>query len=248
MEWVNHINVHQVSCCGFICQVYRVFQRQVPYRECFKFCIACKAAAFVFVIYLGQTYSQFATAWTRCCDNYQRFCCFNKIIFAVTFITYNCFYIAWIVWDRVMLVAFDTQIAQFCNKVICGRLMVISCKHNAIYRNTHFLEFICKTQDIHIVRNTQVSAYLCFFYVICRNAENNFCIVAQCLKQFDFCIRFKARQNSGRVEIVKQFATKFQVKLTVKLIYTFFDFAGLFFYIQFVAESFFKHLMLLRFK
>ena len=52
MERIDHVNVSKICCCCFICNIYRVLERDRPDRECLKFCVACLDAALILVIEL----------------------------------------------------------------------------------------------------------------------------------------------------------------------------------------------------
>ena len=52
MERVNHINIVKVGGRRLISDVYGVLERNVPYREGFKFRVSCLNAALVLVVKL----------------------------------------------------------------------------------------------------------------------------------------------------------------------------------------------------
>lgn len=66
MEGVDHVDVIKVCGCGFVCQIYGVFERDIPDGEGFELCIACGGAALMLMIELAQAGCHLATAGTRC--------------------------------------------------------------------------------------------------------------------------------------------------------------------------------------
>ena len=72
MERVNHIDIVQVSCRRFIGQIDRVLERDIPDRECLKFCITGLNAALVFMVQLGKAGCHLAAARARCRNDDQR--------------------------------------------------------------------------------------------------------------------------------------------------------------------------------
>ena len=65
MEGVDHIHVGQIGRRGFIGQIDRVLERQVPDREGLVFGVARANAAPVLVIELAQAGGHFAAARSR---------------------------------------------------------------------------------------------------------------------------------------------------------------------------------------
>lgn len=65
MEWVDHVDVVEVGCGSLVGYVDRMFEREVPNRECLKLSVSGSYAMFVFVVELAQAYSHFAATRTR---------------------------------------------------------------------------------------------------------------------------------------------------------------------------------------
>ena len=86
MEGVYHVHVIQIGCCRLVCDVDRVFQLKVPYRECLKLGISRPYPAFVLVIKLGEADRHLARAWPWGCDDDKRTRRDNVVIFAESII------------------------------------------------------------------------------------------------------------------------------------------------------------------
>ena len=54
MEWVDHVDIIQISGSCLISQVYRVLQRDIPDWESLELGIACADSSLVFMIKAGK--------------------------------------------------------------------------------------------------------------------------------------------------------------------------------------------------
>ena len=109
VERVYHVHVVKVSRRRLIRNVYRVLQRQVPYRERFKFSIASPYAALMLMIKLAQAHRHLSAARSRRGNNYQRPAGFYVFVLAVAFGADYQLHVARIALYRIMPVYADAQ-------------------------------------------------------------------------------------------------------------------------------------------
>ena len=95
-ERVDHIDIVQISCGSFVCQINRMLQRNIPDRECLKLRITGTNTTFLLMVQLRQAGSHLSASRTRSCDNNQRTSGFDVIILSRAFVTDNMRNIIWI--------------------------------------------------------------------------------------------------------------------------------------------------------
>ena len=179
MERVDHIYIIQVSSCCFVCQIDRMFQRNVPDWECFKFGITGSYSAVVFVIQLGKTGCHFSASRSWCSDNYQRSCGLDIFVLSISFITYDKRDIAWISGNTVVEIYFDAEFFKTFLEMISTFLTGITCNAYTAYIETTFCKGIDQTQNIFIVSNTKVSSHFVFVNICSTDNDNDLCLIAQ---------------------------------------------------------------------
>ena len=86
MKGVYHIEVPNISRSGLIGDIYRMFEREIPYGEGFELGISRLQTHFVIMIKLGKTGSQLATGRSRCGDDNQLVFSLNILIGAIALI------------------------------------------------------------------------------------------------------------------------------------------------------------------
>ena len=119
-----------------------MFQRNVPDREGFKFCIACVDTTFVFMVELGKAGSHFAASRSRCGYNNQRTGGFNIFVLAVAFVADNERNVAWITGNGIMQIYTDSQVFQLGFKSHGAGLTGKLCDDNAAYEKASVLKGI----------------------------------------------------------------------------------------------------------
>ena len=89
MEVVNHINVLDIGGRRLVGDIDGMFQRQIPYRECFELRISRFNSPLVFVIELSETGCEFSAVWSGCVHDDERTRRFDIRIFSVSFVGNN---------------------------------------------------------------------------------------------------------------------------------------------------------------
>ena len=153
MEGVNHIYVIQICCRRFVCQVYRMLQRDIPDWEGLEFCIACMDPSFVLVVELGQTGGHFSASGTGCCDNHKGSGGFNVLVFAVAFITHDEGNIAGVSFYGIVQINFDAQFFQLIFVFIGAVLPGILGDDNASHIKASASEGVYQAEHINIISN-----------------------------------------------------------------------------------------------
>lgn len=86
VERVDDVDVVKVGGGGFVGQVDRVFQRNVPDRESFEFGISGVDSSFVFVVELRKANGEFSAAWAWGCDHHERAFGFNVFVLTISIV------------------------------------------------------------------------------------------------------------------------------------------------------------------
>ena len=161
MEGVDHVDVFQVSCCCFISDIYRMFQRNAPDWECLEFCIADISSSLIVMVQLRQACRKFAGSAARSCYNYQRFCYLDVWICTITFITYDSLNVCRITLSESVFICLDASALQLVNEHIYRRAVVfVSCYYDTVDFQIIFTECVDETQYFQVIRDTKVST--CF--------------------------------------------------------------------------------------
>ena len=179
MERVNHINVSQVSCGGFVGKVYRVLERQVPDRKGFKLSITSFNTTFIFVIKLAQTGCHFSTSRAWCCNNNKRTSGFYIIIFSKAFVAVNQRYVRRVAFDCIMIVSLDIHSLELIAESLCRFLSLIVSDYNASNHKTTVLELIAQTENVLVISNSKVTANFVFLNINRANYDDDFCNIGK---------------------------------------------------------------------
>ncbi len=123
---VHHVDILQIDCCGFIGNVQRVLQRNIPDRESLEFRIAGHAPLTAFVVQLVQAGSQLAAAGTRSGNDDNRLGRRNISVLAEALFADDLFDIGRITFDGAMGIDFDVAFFEFVDEHFSGRLSVIA--------------------------------------------------------------------------------------------------------------------------
>ena len=82
VERVDHVHVVEVGGSCFVSNVYRVFQWQVPDRECLIFGVSGLGTAFVLMIELAEAHCHLAAARSWSCYHNERTCGLDIVVLA----------------------------------------------------------------------------------------------------------------------------------------------------------------------
>ena len=154
-----------------------MFQRNIPNWESLEFGISCMNSTFMFMVELGEAGCHFSTSRSRCGDDYKWSCCFDVIIFSITFIANDKRNIAWIAINGVENIYFDAEFFQFLFEINSSRLTGKLCDCNASDIKSTLLKNFSKTQYISIISNTKVTTNFIFFNISSTDYNDNFCMV-----------------------------------------------------------------------
>ena len=90
--------------------------------------------------------------------------------------------------------------------------------NHAAHEQVKAFEFVHQTQDVFVVGNAVVAAYLAFLNGVGGHHDNDLGLVLQALQHAHFHVGFETREHAGCVVIIAQFAAKFQIQLTAELV------------------------------
>ena len=125
VEGVNHVHIVEVSSGSLVCDVHRMLQRQVPYRERLELGITGTDAALVFTIELTQAHSHLTAARTRSRDDDQRTGRLHIIILSETLVRSNQFHVVWIAVNEIVEIRLDAHTFQTVAELVGSPLSII---------------------------------------------------------------------------------------------------------------------------
>ena len=203
MEWVDHVDIIQISGSCLISQVYRVLQRDIPDWESLELGIACADSSLVFMIKLGKTGSHFSASRSRRCDNNQRAGGFDIVILAVSLVTYDQGSIAWITWDIIKDINLDSKLLQTLLERISTVLSGVTCDADASYIKSSACKFVHQTEHVLIICDAKVTADLILFNIRCTDYDYDLCLVGKLHQHAQLAVWLKSWKNTGSVVVIK---------------------------------------------
>ncbi len=102
MMFINQNFIFQVNSGRFICNIYLMIDRQIPYRKCFKFCKPGLYSVLILMVEIAQAGGKLAATWSRTRNYHNRICGLNILICSKSLIADNQVNIRRISFCRVM--------------------------------------------------------------------------------------------------------------------------------------------------
>ena len=214
-----------------------MLQRNIPDGEGLKFGIAGLDAPQVVVIKLGQTGRHLAASGSGCGDDHQRSGGLNIVVAAVAVLADDQRDVGRVALDGVVDVDGDVLLLQLRLELICAVLAGVMGDDHAAYVQASLLELLSQTEDILIVGDAQIAPDLVLLDVRGTDDDDNLRVIGELHQHAKLGIRRKARQDSGGVKIIKQFAAKLQIELVSELTDALLDVLGLHFYVFFIVKT-----------
>ena len=137
MERIDHINVHKIGRCRLVRQIHRMFQRKVPDRERFEFCVAGNSSPLVFVVQLRQTRGELSAARAGCGDNDERSGRFYEFVFTISFVADDGADVSRVSGYTVMKVMPHSYVIEALYEPFGGLLAHILCDDDGAYKYSH---------------------------------------------------------------------------------------------------------------
>ena len=119
------VHIAQVRSGGFVGDIHRMLQRQVPDGEGLKFCVAGLDAAAVLLVQLAEAGGHLAAAGTGSRHHDERPRGLDVFIFAVAFFADDGLDVEGIAGDDVVMVDPDAELAETGEESVGGRLSVV---------------------------------------------------------------------------------------------------------------------------
>ena len=203
MEWINHVDIIQISGSSFISQIYRVLQRDIPDRESLEFGIACADSSLVFMIKLGKTGSHFSASRSWCRDNNQWAGGFNIVILAVSLVTYDQGSIAWITRNIIKDINLDSKLLQTLLECICAVLSGVTCDADTSYIKPSACKLVHQTEYVLIICDAKVTANLILLNIRRTDYDYDLCLVGKLHQHAQLAVWLKSWKNTGSVVVIK---------------------------------------------
>ena len=173
MEGVDHVHVLQIRRSRFVRHIQWVFERQVPDGESLKLCVSRLFASRVFVIELAQTNRHLAATRSGSSYHHQRTRGLDIIIAAEALLGSNQLHVMRITLDGIMIIHTDAFPLQPLAVRVCGTLARIVRNHYRRDQKSTRSELFAETQDIFIIRNTQILANFITLNIQSGNNDND---------------------------------------------------------------------------
>ncbi len=192
MKGVNHIKVADIRGCRLVCDVDRVFKRQIPDGKGFVFCIPCGIAALVLVIKLRQASRKLAASRSRSGDDDKRSCRLYIGIGAVAYVAYykvDVVRIAFGVAVNIYLFAATLKLVLKKNGgMLLGKLSYDNRTDTYPYR----AQIFDKPKQVHVVSYAKICPHFIALDICRAYAKNHFEFIFEVLKKLYFYIGVKA--------------------------------------------------------
>ena len=160
MIGVDHIDVREIRCCGFVGKVHRVLERQVPDGERLILGVARARAAAVLMIELAQARRHLARAGTRRGDHHDGAGGLDVVVFAVAVVGDDQRDVGRVVLDGIVPVDGHAEILQLAREQVGGVLPMILRDDNAAHIQPDGAEGVDQAHDVQIVGDAEVAAAL----------------------------------------------------------------------------------------
>ena len=179
MEGVDHVYIVQVGGRGFVGDVHRMLQRQIPDGEGFKFRIARAHTVPVFVVQLGQAGGHLPAARSGRGDHHQRARGGNVIILAVAVLADDVGDVRWIIGDAVQAVYVQPQLLHALHEDFRGRLAGVLRQRDAAHEKPEIAEYVHQAHHIRIVGDIQIAALFVLFNIVRVDGDYDFRLILQ---------------------------------------------------------------------
>ena len=239
MEGIDHIHVVEVGSRGFIGDVDRVLERQVPDGEGLKLRVTGFHAVLVLVIELRQADCHLAGAGAGSGDDHQFSGRLDIIVPSVAVVADDQIDVGGVVGDRVVVINADAVFGQALFKFQRSRLIGKARQHHGIDIETAAAEYVDQAQYVQIVGDAQIAANLVLFNIIGVDDNDDLRLILELHEHLQLGIGLEARQNARCVIVVKEFAAELQIELAAEFGDTVADMLRLHFKIFFVVKTYF---------
>ena len=218
MIGVDHVHIVEIGCGGLIGQVHRMLQRQVPDGEGLKLGIAGVDAVEIFMIQLAQADRQLAGAGAGSRHHHQRPLGLHKLVFAKALLADDAGDVIGIALDGIMPVDPQAQLLQLLLEGLGGKLAAVAGDDHRAHIQAKLPEGVDQAEHILIVGDAKIAPDLVFNDIPGVDGDDDLRLVRHGFQHLDLAVRRKARQDPGRMIIVKQLSAKLQIKLAAKLL------------------------------
>ncbi len=116
-----------------------------------------------------------------------------------------------------MVINLDSERFQSALESVGGRLIIISCENHAAYIKPDFGENVYQADNVNVIGDSEVAAYLVFFYIIGIDNDNYFSFIFKLQKHLKLAVGLESRKNPRSVIVVEKLAAEFKIKLVAEL-------------------------------
>ena len=217
MEGINHVHVVEVGRGRLIGQVHRVLERQVPDREGLELRVARRDPAPVLVIELAEAGGHLPAAGAGGRDDHEAAGGLDVLVPAEALFRDDQRNIGRIVGDDIMLEDPDAQHLEPLDELLRGALFAVVGDHDAADVQADAPEGVNEAKGVLVIGDPEIAAAFGALDVIRREHDHDLRVILHLQQHLYLAVRFKARQNPGRVIVVKELAAEFQIQLAAEL-------------------------------
>ena len=217
MEGVDDIGVVEVSRGGLVGNVDRMRKGQIPNREGLELGIAGGGTVLMLVIQLREASGELARARTGGSDHDERTGGLDKLVLAIAVVGHDQVDVVRIALDGIVQLGGNAERVQAIAEHIGGGLAGVLGDDHGRDGKAVAAEQVDQAQHILVIGNAKVTTSLVFLDMVCIDCDDDLDIIGNTLEHAKLAVRFKTRQHTARVIVVKQLAAKLQIELAAKL-------------------------------
>ena len=185
VEGVDHVHVVQVGGGGFIGDVYRVLEGQVPYGEGLELGVTGAVAPLILVVELRKAGGHFAAAGAGGGHHHKAALGFDEIVFAVAVVRYDQGEVRGVFGDDVVAVYLHAEalepLLEHDRRVLLGKV------GDAYAANVQaeIAEGVDQAEAVHVVGDAQIPAALVFLDIVGADHDHDLGVAAQLVEHAD---------------------------------------------------------------
>ena len=111
-----------------------------------------------------------------------------------------------------VIIHLDAHILQTLAVGFCAGLAVEVGDNDAVYAQIPLQKLVPQTENVHIVRDAQITSNLVFLNVYGTDDNDNLYVVLKLKEHLHLTVRMEAGENTAGMIIVKQFAAEFHIQ------------------------------------
>jgi len=237
MERIDHIHVLEVQRGGLVGYVDGMVQRDVPYRERLELGVSRGDSSPVLIVQLGEAYRHLPAAGTGSGHHDERARRLDELVASVSVIGRYEVHVGRIARYRIVAVHLEAQGLGLPLELVGGSLPVVAGDDYPAHRDPPVVEGVHQPEGLHVVSDAEVLADLVVDYVLGADRYYRLGLVPELHEHPDLAVRHESRKHPGRMVVVEELPSEFQIQLAAGAAYAVADVLGLHAEIEVVVET-----------